>query len=268
MPSPADGLATVWILDLDGTLLGTDGALHPHTVHVLTRAHDAGIHVVIATGRILAATLPVLAALPFTPWVICCGGQTLLPPGGSASVTQVIDPAHVADAVGRALPLTDVCIQLYTADRQAHWRPNAASDHLATSEQIVFETLAALPEPVPTDLVKVVFVGEPEALAVLDARMPSDLPYAYTVTGPRYRDVLPRGVDKGTAIDRLFAATGWARDRILAAGDNQNDLPTFARAWHRVAVAGRCPPLVAQAHEVVGHHDDAGVARVLQRWLP
>ncbi|MCB9665814.1 MAG: HAD family phosphatase [Alphaproteobacteria bacterium] len=259
-------LPAVWVLDLDGTLLGPDHQMAPEAVAALAAAHAQGVHVVIATGRILAATLPALAALPFRPWLVCCGGQTVLAPDDTeARVTRTLDPAHVADALARALPEPDVAIQLYTATTQAMWRPNAAGRFLGTSEGIDFTPLDVLPEA-PDDLVKIVFTAEPEVALALDARFAGELPYSYTPTGRRYRDVLPRGVDKGVALRRLLARTGWPADRVLAAGDNANDLPLFAEARWRVAVVGRCPPLVALATHTVT--DSASLGRILASLLP
>lgn len=258
-PTPA-----VWVLDLDGTLLGPDHRIPADSLAAVTRAHAAGVHVVVATGRVLAATLPVLEVLPFRPWLICCGGQTTLAPEEhEATVSRTLHPAHVADALARALPLPDVAVQLYTATAQAMWRTNAAGTYLATSEGLVFDPLDTLPDPVPGDLVKVVFTGQPEATRALDARFGADLPYTYTATGARYRDVLPLGVDKGTALDALLARTGWPADRVLAAGDNANDLPLFARARWRLAMVGRCEALVAQATARV---EAGGLGRELARW--
>ena len=38
-------------LDLDGTLFTTQGTISSHTIDVLNRAKDAGIEVIISTGR-------------------------------------------------------------------------------------------------------------------------------------------------------------------------------------------------------------------------
>jgi Cof subfamily protein (haloacid dehalogenase superfamily) len=264
--SPRDR-AAVWVLDLDGTLLGPDHRLHADTIDALCHAHEAGVHVVVATGRILAATRPVLAALPFEPWCICAGGQTVMGPGEAPTVTATLHPDHVADALARAVAHADVGVQLYTADDQAMWRPNDAGVHLATSESIRFRALEALPEPPPGDLIKIVFTAEADAACTLDGAFTGPLPYSYTPTGPRYRDVLPTGVDKGAALDRLLARTGWPADQVLAAGDAANDLPVFARARWRVAVEGRCPPLVARATCVVPTNADGAVGRALRAHL-
>ena len=263
---PTSGPA-VWALDLDGTLLGPDHRLHPDTLDALVRAHDLGVHVVIATGRIRAATAPVLDALPFVPWVVCCGGQTVIAPGEAPQVTARIHAEHVADVLRRATPFADVAVQLYWPAHQAMWRSNDAGEHLERSEGLTFERLATLPDPVPDELIKIVLTAHDQAALQLDGAFRGALPYSYTPTGARYRDVLPRGVDKGAALDRVLARTGWPADRVLVAGDNANDVPMFQRARWRLAVGERCPALVALATERVATNEGGAVGRALSAWL-
>ena len=53
--------------DLDGTLLRDDHlTLSPANREALTHAADAGIEVVVATGRSLAAVAPQVLELPFS----------------------------------------------------------------------------------------------------------------------------------------------------------------------------------------------------------
>lgn len=62
--------------DLDGTLLRDDHlTLSPANREALTRAADAGIEVVVATGRSLAAVAPPVLELPFLRYFITCNGS-------------------------------------------------------------------------------------------------------------------------------------------------------------------------------------------------
>lgn len=62
--------------DLDGTLLRDDHlTLSPANREALTRAADAGIEVVVATGRSLAAVAPQVLELPFLHYFITCNGS-------------------------------------------------------------------------------------------------------------------------------------------------------------------------------------------------
>ena len=62
--------------DLDGTLLRDDHlTLSPANREALTSAAKAGIEVVIATGRSLAAVAPQVLELPFLHYFITCNGS-------------------------------------------------------------------------------------------------------------------------------------------------------------------------------------------------
>ncbi|MBX2796711.1 MAG: HAD hydrolase family protein, partial [Myxococcales bacterium] len=68
---------------------------------------------------------------------------------------------------------------------------------------------------------------------------------------------------KGRAVDRLMTEASLADHRLVAFGDQLNDLPLFERADHAVATANAVPDVLEAADEVIGaHHEDAVV-----RWL-
>ncbi|MBI3326803.1 MAG: HAD-IIB family hydrolase, partial [Nitrospinae bacterium] len=64
-------------LDLDGTLLRTDGTVGERTRRALQAAIIQGIKVVVCTGRRFRTTLPILAQLELRVPVIVHGGQLI-----------------------------------------------------------------------------------------------------------------------------------------------------------------------------------------------
>ena len=61
-------------LDLDGTLLNSNGEVSPCTQKVLSEASDRGVVVIPATGRPLASLPPVVAKQPLCPHLQRRGG--------------------------------------------------------------------------------------------------------------------------------------------------------------------------------------------------
>ena len=64
-------------LDLDGTLLNSNGEVSPCTQKVLSEASDRGVVVIPATGRPLASLPPEVAQLPGIRYVITCNGAAV-----------------------------------------------------------------------------------------------------------------------------------------------------------------------------------------------
>jgi len=63
------------VLDLDGTLLGESGAVHPRNLEALRAAADRGVRVMVATGRSSLSAHSILEQLALaTPAVVFNGG--------------------------------------------------------------------------------------------------------------------------------------------------------------------------------------------------
>ena len=63
--------------DLDGTLLNPNGCLSEFTIKTLQTLHNDGVNIVIATGRLYSDALRVIRPLNFTPAIISCNGAML-----------------------------------------------------------------------------------------------------------------------------------------------------------------------------------------------
>src|SRR6476661_3132023 len=61
-------------LDIDGTLLDSDGRIPTANHHAVARAIDAGIEVVLATGRRYDSARPIFEALPDALTLILSNG--------------------------------------------------------------------------------------------------------------------------------------------------------------------------------------------------
>src|SRR5512139_2923259 len=72
-------------LDVDGTTVDHSGNLSPAVREAVGAVVQSGIHVVIATGRSIVATLPILEDLKITMgYAVCSNG----------AVTLALDPAE------------------------------------------------------------------------------------------------------------------------------------------------------------------------------
>ena len=69
---------------------------------------------------------------------------------------------------------------------------------------------------------------------------------------------------KGSAVRHVMERAGLADHRLVAFGDQENDLSLFAEADHAVAVANAVDAAKDAADEVIGHHADGAVLRWLQ----
>jgi len=78
----------------------------------------------------------------------------------------------------------------------------------------------------------------------------------------------PWAVSKGHALARLAAHLGIQREAVIAVGDNDNDRSMIEWAGLGVAMASAPPDLQADADYVAPAQSEAGVAHVIERFVP
>ena len=80
--STSSHLILLAALDLDGTLLNSNGEVSPRTQKVLSEAFDRGVVVIPATGRPLASLPPVVAKQPWVHYALTSNGAAVWDLGG------------------------------------------------------------------------------------------------------------------------------------------------------------------------------------------
>jgi hydroxymethylpyrimidine pyrophosphatase-like HAD family hydrolase len=89
-----------------------------------------------------------------------------------------------------------------------------------------------------------------------------------SLASPDWLDVLGPGAGKGPALMWLQAHAGVRPDETLAIGDYDSDLPLFAAAGYRVAMANGVEAIRAAATHRTTSNDEDGVAMALEHFFP
>jgi Cof subfamily protein (haloacid dehalogenase superfamily) len=264
--------------DIDGTLLNPQFQISPADLEALRRAHDAGIEVVLVTGRRHTFALPIARQLGFDLWLISSNG----------AVTRSLS----GETFHRDLMPRQVCLDICAAMRDFRGYTVLTFDK-ETKGAIVLEHLDELngsirrwleknrefiefvvpiENALTTDPVQAMFCGSMErmnrALSVLRA---AGLDNRITVLRTEYPerdlsmiDVLNQGCSKGHALERWAAYRGFRRDQVMAIGDNHNDVEMLEFAGHPVIMGNACDELRARGWNVTLGNDRCGLAAALE----
>jgi Cof subfamily protein (haloacid dehalogenase superfamily) len=267
---------TLYVTDLDGTLLGPDGSLSAPSAGLLTAAIERGVLVTCATARSWTTTQRVLGDFRFAlPLVLYNGtftydaaSDTLLagdeiPGAATRVILDVLQrfgmPPLVyglegsRERVSWVVGLENEGIRHFWADRPSDPRnsPRAAWTDLPTERVFNIAAIGSAAEIDPVSAALRAHVGDAVELHVQpDTYHPADV----------WMDIAPAGESKGTAVLALAARLG--ADRIVAFGDNFNDLPMFAVADESYAMAHADPRVRAAATTVLDDSPDA-----VARWI-
>ncbi|KAA0011233.1 Cof-type HAD-IIB family hydrolase [Billgrantia pellis] len=254
------------VSDLDGTLLDANHDLHSETVETLRLLAQSGHHLAFASGRHYRDMRAFRDRLGVPVHVISTNGAYVHDPAGELMISRHLEAELARELI--ALERHDsVRLNLYLEDE---WLIDAPEPRLlAYHAHTGFGYRVVEPHRLDGDGVgKVLYIGEPERLARLEAtirvRHGERLHVTYSTVNSL--EIMAGGVNKGTALKALLATLGIARERCLAFGDNLNDTEMLAHAGEAHVMANAHPELagrVPDAHRI-GHHAEIAVARHLR----
>ena len=268
-------------VDLDGTLLTPDRRIGAGDADALRRSVDAGVIVLVATGRGLHTARPVLEALPVPAYAALHNGALVLDPSGAELWRVWMQPR----AVAAALPLVraaglhpmlyagvagaggdDVTLML---EREARDSPHA-QEYLRTKGPIL-ELVGDVAAACDRGVLGIVSFGPRESVAAAAtavARLNGSVESWWspsTGSGADLFEALAPGGAKGCALRRLTEGLGFTPQEVMAIGDNNNDLDMLRYAGTAVAMANATPEARAAAHFVTSANTANGVAYALER---
>ena len=260
------GRAGLVALDVDGTLLRYDGVLSPAVRAAVADVRAAGLHVVLATGRSVAALVPVAHDLGLTSgYAVCSNGSiTIELDGDGYRLVDVVrfDPGPALRALAAELPDAIIAVE----DVGVGFRVSAPfpADELAGVHTVVsFDELASQPA---TRVVLRAPQTTPEEFHEIVHRVGLH-EVTYAVGWSAWLDLTPGGVSKASALEQVRQHLGVEPFATVAVGDGGNDLEMLRWAARGVAMGHAAPAVREAADEVTGTIDDDGAVPVLRSLL-
>lgn len=255
-------------LDIDGTVMLEDGEITQPVIDAVQHAQKAGHEVMLATGRSVAMTLPVLERLGIVPpYLVCSNGAITLkrdmdaPTGYSRVQVDAFDPTEVLNTVRASLEDASYAVEDETG--LYRYSGHFPDDTLgASSVKVRFEELLG----VPATRVVVISPGHDidDFLDIVERMGLRKV--TYNVGWTAWLDIAPDGVNKATALERVREWQGIPRSRVMVVGDGRNDIDMleWASAEGRGVAMGQAPDEVRDAaNELTGTDLEDGAASVL-----
>lgn len=276
-------------IDMDGTLLPTlSTAISPRNAAALRAAQQAGVVITIATGRRTAYAVPLLHGLGLradTPLITSNGAVTRTLGG------ELIDRCHLEARTARTLcgllrPFGSLVFTFDRPDRgelvledleQAHARIAQWVEANRNAIEVIKPLEDALPDG--EDPIQGMVAGGITRMREAERALKTSIWAAecqsvrteYPARDLTILDLLPRGVHKGWALERLAGRFGVDRRETMAIGDNWNDVGMMEWAGQAVIMGNAASELRAMAKlqgwKQAPVNDDDGVAVVVEAAL-
>ena len=267
-------MKTLYLSDLDGTLLRSDLTLSDHTCSVISQVVGMGMPFAFATARSRTTALKVTAGLDVPLPIIAYNGAFIVDTdSGEILHKQTFTPAEAREIYGCmcSFGLSPIVYRLFDGRE----RFSFYSDRVNRLTMDFIESRGEDPRRDPLsdgddilagELFYFNCIAEERALRGAYEQLRDKYEVLYyddIYSGERWLELMPRGATKASAALRLRDMLGCTR--IAAFGDSVNDIPLFEAADERYAVANADPRLKALADEVIPSNNDDGVALTLEK---
>jgi len=266
-------------LDLDGTLLDSDGRIPEANRDAVARAIDAGVEVALATGRRYEFARPIFESLP-EPLTLILNNGAVVKTRDGRTLTRSLLPLKTARTVLAAFP--------------EHRASAAVVFDRPREGQVVFEAIdwehprhrrffegnrpflaevAPLENCLTEDPIQVMFSGGCAEMRALFVRLQNRADgFSVALTEYEHRDfslvdIVTAGCSKGSALKAWASERGVARDEVMAMGDNLNDLQMLEFAGTAVLMDNALAELKARGWPVTGSNNECGVAQAIDRYV-
>jgi HAD superfamily hydrolase (TIGR01484 family) len=256
-------------LDLDGTTLSRDGSMSPAVRQAVREVAEAGVHVVIATGRAIMATMPIVSDLGLEHgFAICSNGAVTLelnpdePDGYRILETVTFDPAPALEMLRGSWPDAVVAVEEIGVGFKV-------SAPFPDGELVGEVRVVPWAELTDSRATRVTFRSPTgtadDFLALVERVGLHGVNYAVGFTA--WLDINPEGVSKASALELVRRRLGVDPAQTTAVGDQRNDIEMLRWAARGVAMGDAPDEVKAMANEVTFDVAQDGLVPVLRSLL-
>lgn len=266
-------------IDVDGTLLDSQGVMPPANRDAIHEAVAAGIHVALVTGRSYPFARPVAEPLPSTITLIVSSGAVERSMDGSTLARRLLDREVARAVLDRTKPYRDAAALIFDRDagrqfvyESMDWEHPGRKNYWSRNQSLLAHA-SPLEDALSEDPIQVMFNGGVDVMRLLSETLRRQAGDAFAVSLTEYVhrdfslvDITAPTATKGRALTWRAQQLGLTRDEVMAVGDNFNDLEMLESAGLPVVMGNAVEEIKQRGWHVTGDQDEAGLAQAIRRF--
>ncbi len=252
-------------LDLDGTLLNSREEVSPRNKRAIRAALDAGIRIVLVTGRGVDTPIRISKDLGLNLPVICCHGALTKDFMAGKTLGHMPVPMQYAKPMIEFAERAGLSVAIYS--EETFYRLEGQHLYMEDMRGPAWREVKSFADVMHSAPTFIRFLGQ-ESVAAMQRQF-GDLPLHFKHES--WLDftecaVTAREATKQRALARLCADFQIVAERVLAIGDSRNDVPMMRWAGMGVAMGNALPEVRESVRYVTGTNDEDGVAIAIERF--
>lgn len=267
---------TLFVTDLDGTLLNRQDRVSPFSVRAINGLVDRGMLFTYATARSLVSASKVTEGLSTKIPVIAYNGAFIFQPSSGAVLSKEGFTAEERDHVRKVLDHFRISPLVYSfvgGEEKVSWIPRYENEGIRRYLSMRrgdrrLRAVSGSGTLYEGEVFYYTCIGEKNALLPVYESFARDPRFRCTLQQELYRpeywcEVMPALASKANAIGKLKRM--WNCSRVISFGDAVNDIPMFEISDECYAVDNAVDELKAVATGIIESNENDGVARWLLR---
>ncbi len=273
---------TLYISDLDGTLLNSNKELSPFTRETINKFISMGGHFSVATARTAASTSKILAELDVKVPAVLMNGAVIYDLGNERYIKTEIIPEDEARIVidtineygisGFMYAIRNGILVTYYENLKTRQMKEFHDERVQRYYKSFEQVKSFIHKAAENNVIYFTLIDEYEGLSYVCNELKNcggiDMTLYKDIYEPElwYLEIYSVNASKFNAVSFLRREYGY--DRVVGYGDNNNDIPMLKACDEFYAAANGVEQLRAMATAVIGSNIDDGVARhILDREL-
>jgi Cof subfamily protein (haloacid dehalogenase superfamily) len=244
----------LFITDLDDTLLNKQKQIDSHNLQSLEKLKQAGLQVGIASGRNEVEIEQVIKNVPSNFHQVCQNGASIYLNNKTLIHQSRFDQQLAQDLYQKGKSTGFSCFigtptHMYIPEESEQFR------QMAQRISVRLELDATIERRLGEDLIpsKFCYYGKASELKDLEKMLNDAFPGQLDsfLSSPYCLDIMPKGVNKGTGVQKLANNLGISLSEVACIGDSENDVSMFGVTPHSFVMDVAKPSVQQSANSVV-----------------
>jgi Cof subfamily protein (haloacid dehalogenase superfamily) len=260
---PLEGI--LLISDMDGTLITKDFHLPKRNAIAIERFIKKGGSFSVATGRPEYALVKYLDTVKLNAPAIVYNGSVIYDINTNKTVWYACLPQILRKTLKIIMDeFTDIGVEIYAKGCVYIVRQNEWTKNHVINESLNHKITDV--ESTPIEWYKLLFACDNKRLQEVYEFTKTQVfdGFYFVFTNVMFLEVLPVGVSKGSALQKLAEMLGIMHNNIVAIGDYYNDIEILTAAGLGVVVKGAPDEVLAVANLTVGSCECGAVADTIE----
>jgi len=258
------------VCDMDGTLLDSNKQISRENREAVKYFVEKGGRFTIATGRMDLGIAQYMPQLPVNAPVILYNGSLIYDYERKEALWYKLLPKDVRSVLVHLMErFPQMGVEVFQGGQMILLKENDITDmHLKRAE---FNPRRTSIEALADGWYKVILAWEHEKLEevekyILENVINEESPFYTVYSEPFFLEILSKGASKGRALEQLIQMLEISRSKVIAVGDNLNDIDMIKVAGIGIAVENAHEQLKKAADYCFPDNDNHAVSKIIE-WI-